>query len=99
MNILSNFNNKEIALLTYIFVINMVAFLIMALDKVRARKDAWRIKEITMMVLALLGGATGILLGMVVFRHKINKNKFSVGIPLLLLLNKAVELVIYNLLK
>lgn len=77
----------------------MVAFLIMALDKVRARKDAWRIKEITMMVLALLGGATGILLGMVVFRHKINKNKFSVGIPLLLLLNKAVELVIYNLLK
>lgn len=99
MNILSNFNNKEIALLTYIFVINMVAFLIMALDKVRARKDAWRIKEITIMVLALLGGATGILLGMVVFRHKINKNKFSVGIPLLLLLNKAVELVIYNLLK
>lgn len=99
MNILSNFNNKEIALLTYIFVINMVAFLIMALDKVRARKDAWRIKEITMMVLALLGGATGILLGMVVFRHKINKNKFSVGIPLLLLLNKAVELVMYNLLK
>lgn len=77
----------------------MVAFLIMALDKVRARKDAWRIKEITMMVLALLGGATGILLGMVVFRHKINKNKFSVGIPLLLLLNKAVELVMYNLLK
>lgn len=99
MNILSNFNNKEIALLTYIFVINMVAFLIMALDKVRARKDAWRIKEITMMLVALLGGATGILLGMVVFRHKINKNKFSVGIPLLLLLNKAVELVIYNLLK
>ncbi|GFN35512.1 DUF1294 domain-containing protein [Tepidimicrobium xylanilyticum] len=99
MKILSNFNNKEVALLTYIFIINLIAFVVMGLDKIRARKDGWRIREITIMILALLGGATGVLSGMVIFKHKINKNRFSVGIPLILLLNKLLNLIMFNYLR
>lgn len=96
MNILSNFNNKEINFLIYIIFINIISFLLFGVDKFKATKDKWRISEITFIILALFGGSNGILLGMVIFKHKINKIKFSVGIPLIFLLNRILELAILN---
>lgn len=99
MDILSNFNAKEISLLIYIIIINVVTFFAFGLDKSKSKKNNWRISEISLIVLALLGGSAGGLLGMVVFRHKINKIKFSLGIPLLYILNKILMLVIFNYLR
>lgn len=73
-------------LLFYLLLINAVGFLIMLADKKKAQKGLWRIPESTLLTIALLGGSLGSLIGMKWFRHKTRKAKFSVGIPLILLL-------------
>ena len=99
MKILSNFNSKEIYFLLYILIINIGSFLLFGIDKYKSTKDKWRINETTFILLALIGSATGILLGMVLFKHKISKIKFSIGIPIVFLLNRVLELTIINYLR
>lgn len=57
----------------------------MLIDKRRAIFRQWRIRENTLLLLALFGGSFGILLGMIVFHHKTQKPKFFIGIPLILI--------------
>lgn len=71
-------------LMIYLLIINALAFLLMLTDKQRARKNAWRIPEATLMGVAALGGSLGAVLGMRLFRHKTKHLKFSLGIPLML---------------
>jgi uncharacterized membrane protein YsdA (DUF1294 family) len=54
-------------------------------DKVNAIKRRWRVPEIALLSGAALFGSFGALLGMFLFRHKIRKPLFFVGIPLLLI--------------
>ena len=76
-------------LLIYLLTVNALAFVFMLADKRKAKKNAWRIPEATLMGLAAIGGSLGAWLGMVLFRHKTRHLKFSVGIPALLLLHVA----------
>jgi uncharacterized membrane protein YsdA (DUF1294 family) len=62
----------------------------MLADKVRAKKNMYRIPESVLMGLAALGGSLGALMCMYLFRHKVRKNKFSAGIPLILLLQSIL---------
>ena len=73
-------------LLIYLLTINALGFWIMLDDKQRARKKRWRIPEATLLTVAILGGSAGCLLGMRLCRHKTRKPKFSVGLPVILLL-------------
>ena len=57
----------------------------MGMDKYRAVKQQWRIPEKTLFLFALLGGSAGGIIGMYFFRHKTLHKKFSVGFPLLLI--------------
>lgn len=75
-----------IILIIYITVINLVSFTCFGIDKSRARRSRWRMSEGSLISLALFGGSLGALLGMHVFRHKTQKPKFSIGIPLILVL-------------
>ena len=52
---------KEILIL-YLLLINAVAFLLMLIDKWKAKKNLWRISEATLMSTAILGGGIGALL-------------------------------------
>ena len=72
--------------LLYLLLINAAAFVLMLADKVKARKNRWRIPEATLMTLAVIGGSIGALAGMYLFRHKTRQYKFTVGIPAILLL-------------
>lgn len=83
------------AVIIYILVINVFAFIIMGLDKEKAKKNHWRIKESTMFMAAFLCGAAGILLGMKVFHHKTKKPTFEFGIPILLILNIFIFIYVY----
>ncbi len=74
---------KEILL--YLAAINVVTFLVYGLDKWKAKQGAWRIKESTLLLLAAVGGSVGALLGMQTFRHKTKHLQFTVGVPLILL--------------
>lgn len=77
-------------LFLYLLLINAVGFVIMLIDKRRAQKNLWRISESTLLTVAILGGSIGSYAGMKVFRHKTRKPKFSIGIPVIILLQAAV---------
>ncbi|MBQ1509071.1 MAG: DUF1294 domain-containing protein [Erysipelotrichaceae bacterium] len=63
-----------------------LSFLLMGIDKYKARKEKWRISEKTLLLSALLGGSPGTLLGMLLFHHKIRKPRFFLGVPAILIL-------------
>jgi uncharacterized membrane protein YsdA (DUF1294 family) len=71
----------------YLIVINIYSFIIVNVDKYKALKHKWRIKESNFFALAFLGGALGIFISMKIFRHKIRYNRFRYGIPFIILLN------------
>ena len=72
-------------LLPYLLTVNATAFLLMLIDKQKARKGKWRIPEATLIGSAILGGSIGAWLGMQIFRHKTRHKKFTLGIPFILL--------------
>nr|WP_255437652.1 DUF1294 domain-containing protein [Thalassobacillus sp. CUG 92003] len=67
----------------YIVIINLTLCLIMIRDKYKARRNQWRTRERTLWTLALLGGAIGGWVAMVLSRHKTNHRLFAVGFALL----------------
>ena len=81
-------------ILAYLLIVNAVAFLLMLIDKVKAKKNRWRIKESTLMLWAAIGGSIGALAGMYTFRHKTLHRKFTIGIPTILILQIAAVLFI-----
>lgn len=80
----------------YLLLINAVGFLFMLIDKHKAKKDAWRIPEATLMGIAAIGGSLGSLIGMYQFRHKTKHKKFTIGIPTLLILHTALLLMAHR---
>ena len=77
------------ALGIYLLLVNLWAFALMGIDKRRAKKDAWRIKETALFLPVLLGGGVGGILGMKVFRHKTKHWYFRFGFPAILVLEIA----------
>lgn len=59
----------------------------MGIDKYKAIKNHWRIKENSLFLIALALGGIGILIGMITFHHKTKKKKFKYGIPFIILIN------------
>ena len=76
--------------LLYLLLINAAAFVLMLVDKVKAKKNRWRISERTLMLSAALGGSVGALLGMYTFRHKTRHIKFTLGVPAILIAQLAL---------
>lgn len=83
---------------TYLFLINAAGFLIMLIDKQKARKNRWRIPERVLIGIATVGGSFGIMAGMRIFRHKTRHEKFTVGVPVILALQILFIVFIYILL-
>ena len=84
-------------ILAYLLIVNAAAFLLMLIDKIKAKKNRWRIRESTLMLSAAIGGSIGALAGMYTFRHKTLHRKFTIGIPAILVLQIAA--VVYILYK
>ena len=76
--------------LTYLVLVNAVGFLLMLIDKIKAKAGAWRIPEATLLTLAALGGSAGCLAGMYLFRHKTKHLKFTLGVPAILIAQIAL---------
>ena len=60
-------------IIIYLIIINLIGFLIMYIDKQKAKKGNWRIPEKTIFLVTLLGGGIGTISGMYAFRHKTQK--------------------------
>ena len=72
----------HIIILSYLVVINLIAFVLYGIDKKRAIKNEFRIRESVLLWTARLGGAIGSWLGIKIFRHKTKHTKFRVIVPL-----------------
>ena len=70
----------------YLILVNAIAFLLMLIDKQKAKKKKWRIPEATLIGSAAIGGSIGALAGMYTFRHKTKHPKFTIGVPVILVL-------------
>lgn len=84
----NNTTNKYLffGILIYLLLMNIWAFAMFGADKSSAKRKQNRIKESKLFRICFFGGAIGGLIGMNVFRHKTLKKKFSVGIPILFVL-------------
>ena len=80
-------------IIIYFVIINVIGFLIMWLDKRKARKGSWRIPEKTLFIITALGGGIGTIVGMYTFRHKTQKLNFVIGLPLITVLE--IILIVY----
>lgn len=73
-------------ILVYLVGINFITFLTMWVDKKKAKWGKWRIQEKTLFILCAIGGSIGGICGMHVFRHKTKKKRFTIGFPLILII-------------
>ena len=69
---------------------NLITFIMMAVDKLKAKKDRRRISEKTLLLSSFCMGAAGIAAGGLIFHHKTRKLKFQILVPLAIVLNAAV---------
>lgn len=99
MKLLSNYTNVENIVLIYLLCINIISFVIFGVDKWKAKGHKWRISENLLLFISLIGGATGALMGMVVFKHKLSKKKFYIGVPVLIVLNRIILIYLLNYVK
>jgi uncharacterized membrane protein YsdA (DUF1294 family) len=74
----------------YLLLLNIIGFALMGIDKERAKKRKWRIKEKNLFLVAFIGGSIGSILGMQFFRHKTKQMKFTIGMPLILVLHVSI---------
>ena len=79
--------------LIYIRVINLIAFAMMGIDKFLAKKEMYRISEKALLLSAFFGGSFGSLSGMYVFRHKTQKKKFTITVPLFMIMHIVIAIV------
>lgn len=79
-------------IIIYLIVINVATFFTYGIDKWKAKKSLWRIRETALLGLAVLGGSVGAWLGMKVWHHKTQHKKFKYGIPVILAAQMALAL-------
>ena len=105
---------KELNLLHIVFIylvsINVVTFFMYGIDKWKAKKSRWRIREAALLGLAVLGGSIGAWLGMKVWHHKtqhkggnrdidniVGGYQFRFGVPAIIIIQLSI--IVYLLYK
>lgn len=74
----------------YLVLINLWSFILMGYDKHRARKNRRRVPEKELFITAAIGGSLGIWLAMQCFHHKTKHKSFTIGIPLIFILQLLI---------
>ena len=74
----------------YAICVNVIAFFVYGIDKLKAKWGRWRVPEVTLLLLAAAGGSIGAWLGIKVWRHKTLHRRFSYGIPLIFIIQAAL---------
>ena len=86
----------EQLILIYLVAVNVVTFFMYGIDKWKAKRFKWRLPEVTLLGMAVIGGSIGAWLGMRVWHHKTMHKKFQFGIPLIILLQLAFVFGIFS---
>ena len=93
---MNNMDEKTlfIIIITYLGIMSLILFLMMGIDKAKAKQGARRISEKSLFTVAALGGGIGGVLGMKVFHHKTLHTSFKLGMPALTVLNFGIAFLI-----
>ena len=91
------FFGRNKILMIYLGIINVITFLAFAIEKLHAIKGKRRIRIITLLGLAFVGGSAGALLGMYTLRHKTKVDYFTVGVPLIMIMQAVVVFFVMNI--
>ena len=83
--------------LIYLALINIVTFFVYWKDKKAAEKGKDRVKIVTLLSLSFIGGSIGALCGMYILHHKTNKSYFTVGVPLMIVMQILVLFYLSNM--
>ena len=75
-----------IVICLFLLVMNLLAFALMGIDKMKAKRGSWRVPEKTLFLVTALFGGLGGTLGMHFFRHKTKHWYFKLGFPALLVI-------------
>ena len=92
-----NFFETHKPILVYLVVINFITVIAFGVDKIAALEDKTRIRIVTLLGLSFIGGSIGGLIAMFVFRHKIRKDYFMVGVPLIIVMQIVVIFYLMNI--
>lgn len=84
-------------LVGYVIIVNLTGFLLMGVDKRKAVKHTFRIPELTLFIVALIGGSLGSLLGMYTFHHKTRHWYFVYGMPAILIIHIVIIVALISL--
>jgi len=79
-----------ILIILYFVPVNLISFYLMGSDKRKAIKNKRRISEKTLFLWAVAGGSIGAIFGMKIFRHKTLHLSFTLGMPLIFLIEAAI---------
>ena len=90
------FFNQHKILVAYLVIINFITFATFAIDKIAAIERKSRIRIVTLLALAFFGGSIGGLIAMYLLRHKTRKDYFTVGIPLIMIMQVVLLLYAMN---
>ena len=77
-------------LLYYLAFVNFLLFVLMGVDKAKAKRGSRRVPEATLFFLAVVGGSLGGMLGMAAFHHKTLHKSFRIGFPAILIAQLAL---------
>ena len=83
-------------ILLYIVLINVATILIYGVDKLKAKRNLWRVPESALFLLAVAGGSIGAWTGIKVWRHKTLHKRFKYGIPLIVIVHITISFYFYE---
>lgn len=83
------------ALITYLVAINLLGIIVIVADKKKAIKGKYRIPELDLWIIALLGGSLGTYIAMKIVRHKTKHKNFMIGIPIIIIIQLVTSILAY----
>lgn len=82
-------SNDFITIAVWFLTVNSIAIVLMKRDKQYAKEEKRRIRESTLLTVALAGGALGMYYAMYKYKHKTLHKKFTICVPLFIVLHFA----------
>ncbi len=82
--------------IVYMLIMNIFTFVLYGVDKKRAINRRWRIPEVVLLGLSLLGGCVGAFIAMRLFHHKTRHARFAMGVPIMILLHGCLVVFLFE---
>lgn len=81
----------------YLGIMNLVTFIVFAIDKANACAHRSRIRIVTLLGLSFAGGSVGGLIAIYLLHHKTQKDYFTVGMPMIIIMHVVVLFYVMNM--